>query len=130
MSKNFTMTGRQKLSGQYLVQGNKNAALPLLSAALLSKSVVRFQNVPQIADVASLLQLMEALSVTVSWENGTLSVDSREFRGGELPFDLVEKLRGSILLLGALAPHMDSISCPLPGGCPIGSPTTKPAARR
>lgn len=120
MSKSFTITGRQKLSGQYLVQGNKNAALPLLSAALLSKSIVRFQNVPQIADVASLLQLMEALSVTTSWENGTLSVDSRKFRGGELPFDLVEKLRGSILLLGALAPHLDSISCPLPGGCPIG----------
>ncbi len=120
MSKKFTITGRQKLSGQYPVQGNKNAALPLLSAALLSKSVVQFQNVPQIADVASLLRLIEALGVNVSRENGTLAVDSREFRGGELPSDLVEKLRGSILLLGALAPNVDSISCPLPGGCPIG----------
>ena len=120
VSQKFTITGRQKLSGPYPVQGNKNAALPLLSAALLSKSVVRFENVPQIADVASILKLIEALSVNVSWENGTLLIDSREFRGGELPFELVEKLRGSVLLLGALAPHMDSITCPLPGGCPIG----------
>ena len=120
MSQKFTITGRQKLSGQYLVQGNKNAALPLLSAALLSKSVVRFEKIPRIGDVAILLRLMKTLSVTASWENGTLSVDSREFRGGELPFDLVEKLRGSILLLGAMAPHLDSICCPLPGGCPIG----------
>lgn len=120
MNKKFTITGRQKLSGQYPVQGSKNAALPLLSAALLSKSVVRFQNVPRIADVTSLLQLIEALGITMSWEKDDLSVDANKFRGGELPDELVEKLRGSILLLGALAPHVDSLSCPLPGGCPIG----------
>ncbi|MEE8348813.1 MAG: UDP-N-acetylglucosamine 1-carboxyvinyltransferase [Acidobacteriota bacterium] len=120
MNKRFSIIGQKKLSGQYPVQGNKNAALPLLSAALLSKSIVRFQNVPNIADVDSLLRLMGALNVPVSRENGTLSVDSRNFRGGELLPELVEKLRGSILLLGALAPHLDTISCPLPGGCPIG----------
>lgn len=119
MSKKFVISGRRKLSGQYQVQGNKNAALPLISAALLSDSLIHFQNVPQIADVASLLQVVEALGVKVHREDGTLSLDSRNFQGGKLP-PLVEKLRGSILLLGSLAPLMDSISCPVPGGCPIG----------
>jgi UDP-N-acetylglucosamine enolpyruvyl transferase len=73
MSKRFVISGRQQLSGAYPVQGSKNAALPLISAALLSKSIIHFQNVPRIADVDGLLQLVESLDVKTQWENGTLS---------------------------------------------------------
>ena len=115
MSKRFVISGRQKLSGPYPVQGSKNAALPLISAALLSKSVVHLQNVPRIKDVDGILQLVESLEVKTQWENGTLSLDSRNFREGELPPLLVEKLRGAILLLGSMAPSLGSVSCPMPG---------------
>ncbi|MDA2924191.1 UDP-N-acetylglucosamine 1-carboxyvinyltransferase [Acidobacteria bacterium AH-259-L09] len=120
MSKKFVISGRRKLSGEYRVQGNKNAALPLLSGSLLSQSTTHFHNVPRIVDVEYLVELLEALGVQVSWHNGTLSVDSGNLRGGELPAHLVEKLRGSILLLGSLAPLFNHVACDLPGGCPIG----------
>ena len=120
MSKRFVISGRHKLSGDYQVQGNKNAALPLISAALLSKSIIHFQNVPRITDVNNLLQLVESLDVECQWKDGTLSLDSRNLQGGDLPAPLVEQLRGAILLLGSLAPLLDSVSCPLPGGCHIG----------
>ncbi len=120
MSKRFVISGRQKLSGSYPVQGSKNAALPLISAALLSKSIIHFQNVPRIKDVDGILQLVESLDVKTEWEKGTLSLDSRNFRGGDLPPLLVEKLRGAILLLGSMAPLLGSVSCPMPGGCHIG----------
>lgn len=120
MSKRFVISGHQELSGPYPVQGSKNAALPLISAALLSKSVVHLQNVPRIKDVDGLLQLVESLDVKTQWENGTLSLDPGKFKGGELPPLLVEKLRGAILLLGSMAPLLGSVSCPMPGGCHIG----------
>ncbi|MCZ6768256.1 MAG: UDP-N-acetylglucosamine 1-carboxyvinyltransferase [Acidobacteria bacterium] len=120
MSKKFVISGRQKLSGQYHVQGNKNAALPLISAALLSKSIIHFQNVPRIADVNNLVQLVESLEVSCQWKDGTLSLDTRNLQGGDLPGPLVEQLRGAILLLGSLAPLLGSVSCPVPGGCHIG----------
>ena len=113
MSKRFIISGRHKLSGQYPVQGNKNAALPLISAALLSKSIIHFQNVPRIADVNNLLQVVESLDVSYQWKDGTLSLDSRKLQGGDLPPPFVEQLRGAILLLGALAPLLDSVSCPV-----------------
>lgn len=119
-SKKFVISGRQTLSGEYSVQGNKNAALPLISGALLTRSVVNLQNVPQIADVKNLLELLGAIGVEVRWQNGTLSLDSRGFHADELPAQLVEKLRGSILLLGVLAPQVDRFRSALPGGCPIG----------
>jgi len=83
MSNRFVISGRQQLSGPYPVQGSKNAALPLISAALLSKSIIHLQNVPRIADVNGLLQLVESLDVKTQWEDGTLSLDSRNFRGGD-----------------------------------------------
>lgn len=118
--KKFIISGRQTLSGNYTVQGNKNAALPLISACLLTRSVLHLQNVPRIADVDRLLQLLQELNVHFEWNDQTLSIDSSQFKAAELPAQLVEKLRGSILLLGGLAPLLDQISSALPGGCPIG----------
>ena len=120
LSKKFIISGRQTLSGNYTVQGNKNAALPLISACLLTRSILHLHNVPRIADVDRLLQLLQELNVHFEWNDQTLSIDSSRFKTAELPAQLVEKLRGSILLLGGLAPLMDQISSALPGGCPIG----------
>ena len=119
-SKKFVISGQRKLSGEYLVQGNKNAALPLISGALLTRSLVKLENVPRIADVNHLLQLVESLGVITEWHDSVLSLDCRKYRADELPNNLVEKLRGSILLLGVLTPQISTFESALPGGCPIG----------
>ena len=116
----FAITGGRQLDGVYPVQGNKNAALPLISAALLARAPVRLHQVPRIDDVDHLLLLVEALGVEVEWQDDDLLLDSRNLQLNELPSQLVERLRGAILLLGPLAAKFDQISCAVPGGCPIG----------
>lgn len=119
MSCQFAITGGNELKGDYHVQGNKNAALPLISACLLHRGPVTLHNVPQIVDVENMLKLVKALGATFEWQGSSLHLDSRGLRPGSLPADLVEKLRGAILLLGPLAAIGD-VECGLPGGCPIG----------
>jgi UDP-N-acetylglucosamine 1-carboxyvinyltransferase len=120
MNQKFVIAGRHRLEGTYRVQGNKNAALPLIAAALLAKGKVVLRKMPRIVDVENLLKIVETLGVEVQWEGSTLLLDSRDFQPAELRSDLVEKLRGAVLLLGPLAPLTDTILCPVPGGCPIG----------
>ncbi|MGW8181586.1 MAG: UDP-N-acetylglucosamine 1-carboxyvinyltransferase, partial [bacterium] len=76
--------------------------------------------VPRIIDVENLLQLVSSAGATVEWRGDTLYLDAAGLKGGELSGELVKKLRGSLLLLGSLAPLLGSVRCALPGGCPIG----------
>ena len=119
-SRKFVITGGSRLAGEYPVQGNKNAALPLICAALLARAPVLLRQVPRIDDVDNLLLLVQALGVQVEWQGEELILDSSKLEPNELPAQLVERLRGAILLLGPLAASFDHISCALPGGCPIG----------
>ena len=120
MKQTFLIQGRRPLSGHYRVQGNKNAALPLISAALLSRSPVLLRNVPAIDDIENVLSMVESLGVQLRRKQDALWIDSTQLCGRELPAPLVQKLRGSILLLGPLMAQMDEISSTWPGGCPIG----------
>ncbi len=120
MSDVFVIQGGNRLEGRYPVQGNKNAALPLIAASLLGRSRVTFRNMPRIVDVTNLVRLVQALGVAAEWEGSNLKLDCRNWQPADLPDETVEKLRGAILLLGPLAPQSQTLSCALPGGCPIG----------
>jgi UDP-N-acetylglucosamine 1-carboxyvinyltransferase len=120
MNQKFVITGRRPLSGDYPVQGSKNAALPLLCAALLADCPVAFRNVPAIVDVHNLAKMIASLGVKLEWDKSTLTLDPRTLSSTELPGTLVETLRGAVLLLGPLAPLLGEITCGVPGGCPIG----------
>lgn len=121
MSKKFIIQGNRPLQGEYVVQGNKNAALPLLAATLLSPAPVTLSRVPRIRDVGSLLELIRALDAKVDDRGDRVSIDARHLsQEVHLPDELTRTLRGGILLLGALAARYDRISCGLPGGCAIG----------
>ena len=119
-SRKFVIRGGSQLEGEYPVQGNKNAALPLICAALLARAPVTLRHVPRIDDVDNLLLLIQALGVETEWQNGELLLDSSNLESNELPARLMERLRGAVLLLGPLAAVFDQISCAVPGGCPIG----------
>lgn len=120
MSVKYVIEGGHQLKGDYAVQGNKNAALPLIAASLLSERPIRFGNVPRINDVDRLIELVERLGVTVERTGTELVLRRGHLDNPEPAPELVRQLRGSVLLLGALAPVHDRLSTVLPGGCPIG----------
>ncbi len=120
MSIKYVIEGGHQLKGDYSVQGNKNAALPLIAASLLSERPIHFENVPRINDVDRLIELMEHLGVDVGRTGTHLSLRRGNLQNPEPSPELVRQLRGSVLLLGALAPAHDRLSTVLPGGCPIG----------
>src|SRR6187397_2883840 len=99
----LVIEGGRQLAGRITVEGNKNAALPLLAACLLTTETCEIRNVPRIRDVAVMASLLRSLGADVEGEGtSTLRVTCREVRSSEPDAALVGRLRGSVLLLGAL----------------------------
>lgn len=113
----LVIRGGRRLAGQLTVEGNKNAALPLLAACLLTEDVCELRNVPRIRDVDVMLELLRSLGATVEGE-GTTTVRVRcgDIRSSRPDPALVGRLRGSVLLLGALLGRTGAASLAPPGG--------------
>jgi UDP-N-acetylglucosamine 1-carboxyvinyltransferase len=109
--------GGRRLSGRIAVEGNKNSALPLLAACLLTTETCELRNVPHIRDVGVMIALLRSLGAEVDGENtSTLRVTCREIRTPEPDAALVGRLRGSVLLLGALLGRTKRAVLAPPGG--------------
>lgn len=113
--------GGKQLSGRIATQGSKNAALPLLAATLLTKEPVELQNVPHIRDVDAMIDLLKSLGATVERDNGTVTVTATDVALENMASETVGRLRGSILLLGALLGRSRQVRLPEPGGDVIGA---------
>jgi len=113
--------GGRRLSGQVRISGAKNAALPILTSALLTDGPCHFSNVPDLRDVESILQLLESLGSGVEREGARVCIDASRLASSEAPYDLVRKMRASILVLGPLVARMQHARVSLPGGCAIGA---------
>ena len=109
------------MEGEVQVAGAKNATLPLIAAGLLSPGVSKLSNVPGLRDVDSMLQLLGEMGVTWELENGTATIDAGDPLKPEAPYDLVRKMRASVLVLGPLVARCGSAKVSLPGGCAIGA---------
>lgn len=117
----FIVTGGRELSGTIRPCGNKNAALPVLAATMMSAEPVTVRNVPRIRDVATLLEIMDSLGADVAWTGANqVRVDAANAAAGELDPALAERIRASILLAGPLLARFGSLSLPPPGGDVIG----------
>ncbi len=119
----YVIDGGYPLEGSVQISGNKNGALTLLAAALLSDERVVLENIPDIADVRVMIQLIQHLGVQVSEiEKGRVSIDpcSLCIRFPELPSDLVDDIRASLLLLGPILGRGGKVVLPPPGGDVIG----------
>lgn len=115
------ITGNGPLRGEVHVAGAKNAALPIIAAALLSAEPLHVTNIPGVRDIGTALQLMELLGARVTRDGTQLSLDTCGVNSVHLPYELVKTMRGSILMLGPLLARFGEADVSLPGGCAIGS---------
>lgn len=114
--------GGALLKGEVSISGSKNAALPILSSALLAKNEVQIQNLPFVADVKTLAKLLEHLGSNITWEsNHKVCIDSSRIIHTKAIYDIVRKMRASILVLGPLLARFRQCEVSLPGGCAIGA---------
>jgi len=119
----FIINGGHKLNGEITLQGSKNAALPILAAGLLfSKGQTIIKNVPNLADIDTMIQVLNHLGVKTTWDKKTHSVtmDASNIATGEAPYDLVRKMRASFLVMGPLLGRTGRAKVSLPGGCVLG----------
>ncbi len=116
--------GGRRLYGTVEISGAKNAALPLMAATLLAPGEYCLIGIPHLRDVQSFCTLLEHLGARCRWLDATpssLAIDTRDLRGFEAPYDLVRKMRASVLVLGPLLARMGKAKVSLPGGCAIGA---------
>ena len=115
------VTGGLILNGSVAASGAKNSALKMLFAALLAEGTHIFHNVPELKDIESSVQLLESLGCKVQRTGKTLHVEVHAPKTYEAHYDLVRKMRASILCLGPLLTKYGQAQVSLPGGCAIGS---------
>jgi UDP-N-acetylglucosamine 1-carboxyvinyltransferase len=115
------VTGGRRLHGAVRVNGAKNSALKLMAAALLADGESMLENVPRIADCQTMAEVLEHLGARVAWEGSTLRIDTSEANGLETPYELVRRMRASIIVLGPLLARRGKARVAMPGGCNIGS---------
>ena len=113
--------GGKALSGSVKVSGSKNATLPILFSTLLATGKHTFKNVPHLKDVESTLQLLKSLSSECSLNDHVVVIESSEPQNLEAHYDLVRKMRASVLCLGPLVAKYGFARVSLPGGCAIGA---------
>jgi UDP-N-acetylglucosamine 1-carboxyvinyltransferase len=116
----FTIIGGRRLQGRHEVRGNKNAALPMLAACLLTDGRVTIENIPLIEDVGSMLAILEHLGASVTLHGHTVTVDPAGVNRTDIDPDLCRRVRSSILFAGPLAARFGRAVLHAPGGDVIG----------
>jgi UDP-N-acetylglucosamine 1-carboxyvinyltransferase len=115
------VTGGTSLQGSVPIAGAKNSALKLMAATLLAEGRSKIHNVPRIQDCITMVEVLEHLGAGVAWKEGTLVVETSSVRPRETPYELVRRMRASILVLGPLLARFGRARVAMPGGCNIGS---------
>ncbi len=124
------ITGGAALSGSISIGGAKNAALPLMAACLLTEDTLRLSNLPHLLDISTLVHLLAQLGVKVAMngddkagghDGRVISLNAGKITSTTADYDLVRKMRASVLVLGPLLARMGEAKVSLPGGCAIGT---------
>ncbi|ECO3808722.1 UDP-N-acetylglucosamine 1-carboxyvinyltransferase [Campylobacter jejuni] len=112
--------GTNHLSGNVAISGAKNAALPLIVSSILAKNEAKINNVPNVADIKTLISLLENLGAKVNFQNNSALLNTNTLNQTIAKYDIVRKMRASILTLGPLLARFGHCEVSLPGGCAIG----------
>ncbi|MEH1838065.1 MAG: UDP-N-acetylglucosamine 1-carboxyvinyltransferase [Nostoc sp.] len=113
--------GRHPLRGHVKISGAKNAALVIMAGALLCPGDCRIRNVPLLADVERMGQVLLALGVRLTRQGDILDINASEIKTSKAPYELVTQLRASFFAIGAILARLGVAQMPLPGGCAIGA---------
>jgi UDP-N-acetylglucosamine 1-carboxyvinyltransferase len=113
--------GGAKLHGEVTISGAKNAALPILCAALLAETPLHLSSVAALKDIDTTFKLLDTMGVKVSRDGAKASLDASDVTSFEATYEMVKTMRASILVLGPLLARFGSARVSLPGGCAIGS---------
>jgi UDP-N-acetylglucosamine 1-carboxyvinyltransferase len=113
--------GGISLNGEVTISGAKNAALPILCAALLAETPLELTSVAALKDIDTTLKLLDTMGVKVTRQDAKVVLDAREVASFEATYEMVKTMRASILVLGPLLARFGSARVSLPGGCAIGS---------
>ena len=121
MKESILVHGGKPLSGCVKIQGAKNSALPILAAAAVTRGTSIIENCPMLSDTAAMLDILEYIGCKVSKNGNTVTVDSSRLCRSDVPDLLMQKLRSSIIILGALLAGTGEASVCGPGGCELGA---------
>lgn len=119
----FRIEGGRPLNGRVRIGGAKNAALPLLAATLLTPETMVLSNVPELADVATMLDILRSLGATVEWDREArkVIVQAKSIETTSPPPELISAMRASFLVAGPLLARLGSVDATTPGGCQLGA---------
>ena len=112
--------GGHRLIGQVAVSGAKNAALKMMAASLLGPGQSVLYNVPEIDDVRTMKEVLEYLGATVGFSAGTMTIDTSAVQSHVAPYELVQRMRASIQIMGPLVARFGQARVAMPGGCNLG----------
>ena len=118
--KYLQIQGQQALSGEVSISGAKNAALPLIVSSILAKNEVQISNVPNVADIQTLIVLLKNLGAECEFSDNKAKINTAKLTHTKAIYDIVRKMRASILVLGPLLSRFRECEVSLPGGCAIG----------
>lgn len=113
--------GGSKLNGEVSISGAKNSALPIIASCILAKNDTYIKNIPQVVDVMTLIKLLEILGANCKIGENNLVINTNNINNTQVIYDIVRKMRASILLLGPLLTRFGKCQVSLPGGCAIGA---------
>lgn len=112
--------GGKKLKGEVIISGSKNAALPLLALTTLANKPCVIHNVPHLEDINNMIRILKHLGAKVTQEKNTVTVDATTLTSFEAPYEIVRKMRASVVFMGPLLAKYGESKVSLPGGCAIG----------
>ena len=116
----FSIVGNKPLNGRIKINGAKNAALPILAAALLVRGKTRINNVPILKDTITMFRLLESLGATIKISGHSITVDASEIKYFTANYDLVKTMRASIYVMAPLLARYGKCDVAFPGGCSLG----------
>ena len=117
----LAIEGKNKISGNVRISGSKNSALPLIASTILAKNEVTITNIPPVVDIKTLLQLLGFLGAEYNLTGETLKISTKNINKTTAIYDIVRKMRASVLVLGPLLARFGTCEVSLPGGCAIGT---------
>ncbi len=117
----YIIEGGNKLEGEVTVSGSKNASLPIIAAAILNPGVTKLYNVPNIHDTQITLQILKYLGCKIKKNRGKIEINSKNIIKKDIPEHLMNQMRSTVILAGAILGRFGEAKFSYPGGCDIGA---------